>query len=390
LSLQSHAIKLTIILGILIVLILSFSAAAWYIFTVSEKKLYDEFESERTELTSKIAEAMADPIYYLSPNNGSLVLSLIKQDARIVSLEVYDNFNEMEFINIYIPERANGGLFENKNEIMRNDEKIGEVNIIFNDRRLRKEILTKEELIIKVFGFTFFIITIIMLHLLYLNIFKPLNRLITQANSFQRNRLEKRYIWKGDSEISVVGQSFEIARISILKLIDELKASNKQLEKIAITDNLTGLFNRHKLDEILEKEKSRFQRYGNQFCIILLDIDHFKQVNDNYGHQVGDEILTSFSNILLQNTRQNDVIARWGGEEFLIVCPETNLDDTFQLAEKLRITIQDHEFSIAKSQTASFGIADLKISESVSDLISKADQALYKAKNEGRNKVISP
>jgi len=388
LILKSHSIKLSIVIGLLLVLVFSFSTAAWYSFSVSEKELYQEFEIERSELTTKIANAMADPIYYLSPNNGGLVLSLVKQDPRIASIDIYDIFNEMEFINIYIPERAVGSLFEIKENINKNGEIIGEIKVLFNDSRLRKQILAKRDLIIKVFAFTFFVIIAILLPLLHFIIFKPLNRLITQAGSFQNNELKEQYNWKGNSEISIVGQSFESARMAILKLISELKASNKQLEKIAVIDNLTGLFNRHKLDEILENEKNRFLRYGNQFCIILLDIDHFKQVNDTYGHQVGDEILTAFAEILVKNTRQSDVVARWGGEEFLIVCPESNLDETIQLAEKLRKTIQQFKFPIARIQTASFGITDFKKADSVSDLVSRADQALYKAKEDGRNKVI--
>jgi len=388
LILKPHSIKLTVVFGLLLVLVFSFSTAAWYSFSVSEKELYQEFEIERNDLTEKIANAIADPIYYLSPNNGGLVLSLVKQDPRIASLDIYDVFNEMEFINIYIPERAVGGLFESKKNIRKKGEIIGEIKIVFNDSRLRKQIQAKRDLIIKVFAFTFIVITAIMFPLLHFIIFKPLNRLITQAESFQNNELEEQYIWKENSEISIVGQSFESARMAILKLISELKASNKQLEKIAIIDNLTGLFNRHKLDEILENEKNRFLRYGNQFCIILLDIDHFKQVNDTYGHQIGDEILTAFAKILVKNTRQSDVVARWGGEEFLIVCPESNIEETFQLAEKLRITIQQFKFPVARTQTASFGITDFKKADRVSDLVSRADQALYKAKEDGRNKVI--
>lgn len=162
----------------------------------------------------------------------------------------------------------------------------------------------------------------------------------------------------------------------------------KRIEKISMTDNLTGLYNRHKLKEVLSSEMERSQRYQNHFSIILLDVDFFKKINDNYGHQVGDEVLIDLANILKINSRKNDCISRWGGEEFLIVACETDLENAGMLAEKLRIKIENYLFPTVGKVTMSCGVAEYSNGETISKLVSRADDFLYKAKKLGRNKVV--
>lgn len=387
-KLQHHSIKITIILGILLALICSFGGAGWYLISTIENKLYQEFAFERAELTEKIATAMAEPIYFLSPNNAGLILTLIKQDPSIVSVEIYDDLNEMPFINIDIPQRKSGRLFSNRSQIIYGSINVGELKVVFNDIRQQKEMKNKRELMAKVFGYTFAVNLIIMFPLVHFIIFRPLNRLAQQARNFQGNDLDQAFRWRESSEIGLVGRSFEMARAAILSLIAELRESNDKLAKAAVTDKLTGLFNRHKADAVLEAEISRARRYGNQFGVILIDIDYFKQVNDKFGHQTGDMVLSLFGKLLIKHTRKNDLVARWGGEEFLIVCPETGLGKCNQLAQKLRKAAEDAEFPIVKRQTASFGVAAFTAPESLAQLISRVDGALYLAKKSGRNQVV--
>lgn len=167
----------------------------------------------------------------------------------------------------------------------------------------------------------------------------------------------------------------------------ELALKNEELERLYITDRLTGLFNRHKLDTLLADEVQRAARYPHPFGAIMLDIDQFKIVNDLHGHQVGDEVLVSIAQILKENTRTTDVTGRWGGEEFLILCAETDRDGLLQLAEKLRKGIEDHPFPVVKHKTASFGVAVYEAGDSAELLVAKADSALYRAKRKGRNRV---
>lgn len=167
----------------------------------------------------------------------------------------------------------------------------------------------------------------------------------------------------------------------------ELALKNAELERLYITDRLTGLCNRYKLDGLLAEEVQRTERYAHPFGVIMIDIDDFKQVNDQHGHQVGDAALVTIANILQDHTRVTDVVGRWGGEEFLILCVETDMSGLLELAEKLRKAIECHDFPVVKQKTASFGVASHEVGDTANVLIQKVDTALYCAKHNGRNRV---
>ena len=162
-----------------------------------------------------------------------------------------------------------------------------------------------------------------------------------------------------------------------------------QLEHDAHTDFLTGIHNRSKFEKLLSDEITRSDRYGVPLSIIMVDIDYFKEVNDLYGHSVGDIVLKEFSDIIKHSIRQNDVFARWGGEEFIVLCPHTDLEGTKALAETLREKIEGCRFTKAGHKTASFGIAQYEGGIDERTLFSRVDSALYTAKKEGRNKVVA-
>ena len=153
------------------------------------------------------------------------------------------------------------------------------------------------------------------------------------------------------------------------------------------TDALTGLSNRVRLDEALQNEMHRTQRYGNTFSIIILDIDHFKRVNDTHGHLAGDAVLKKIAGVLAANLRQTDTAGRWGGEEFLILLPHQGRPTARALAEKLRTAIESTAFPGIGRITSSFGVAAYAAQDSVESLVKRADAALYAAKRAGRNRV---
>jgi len=167
----------------------------------------------------------------------------------------------------------------------------------------------------------------------------------------------------------------------------ELEEKNKELEILSITDKLTNTYNRIKLDQTIEQEMERASRYNTKFGIVVIDIDYFKEVNDTHGHQVGDTVLIEFANILKANTRRTDIVGRWGGEEFIIIAPEANLQEMYTLSEILRDKIDTNVFSVINHKTASFGVATFEQNETAEELINRADEALYKAKENGRNRV---
>lgn len=162
----------------------------------------------------------------------------------------------------------------------------------------------------------------------------------------------------------------------------------KLLEKLSVTDSLTQISNRLYIDIYFKNELERTKRYKSIFSIILIDIDFFKQINDNYGHHIGDQVLITIAQLIKNNIRNIDQLGRWGGEEFLIVCPETDMEQTLQVAEKIRKKINSYHFTTVKNVTCSIGIAQSCFSDEGESMFKRADNALYKAKNSGRNKTI--
>jgi diguanylate cyclase (GGDEF)-like protein len=170
------------------------------------------------------------------------------------------------------------------------------------------------------------------------------------------------------------------------------------LEQEAVTDPLTGVFNRRYLDRRLHEEVARARRYSLSLSALLLDIDLFKQINDRHGHQAGDRVLLELGKMALEFLRETDVLARYGGEEFLILAPNTALDDARLVAERLRKRIEMHDFDLrsdakgseALRVTASIGVARLGDGiDTAEKLIRAADENLYRAKHEGRNRVVA-
>jgi diguanylate cyclase (GGDEF)-like protein len=170
---------------------------------------------------------------------------------------------------------------------------------------------------------------------------------------------------------------------------ERLGQKTDELKHISITDSLTGLFNRRHIDDTFELELKRSIRHERDLAVILLDIDFFKTVNDTLGHQTGDEVLKQFASLIKNNIRSTDILGRWGGEEFLIVCPETNLENAVHLAQTLCSRIASEGFGKAGPQTASFGVTAYKREDNTEAMILRADKALYLAKSRGRNQVES-
>ncbi|MCM1991678.1 sensor domain-containing diguanylate cyclase [Oceanirhabdus seepicola] len=165
------------------------------------------------------------------------------------------------------------------------------------------------------------------------------------------------------------------------------KALITELKRLCETDRLTNIYNRMMLDKILINQKNNYEGHNKNCSIIIVDIDHFKKVNDTYGHNVGDKVLCEIANLLKSNIRNTDVVGRWGGEEFLIICEDTDLSNGMILSESLRKEIQCYSFTGVNKLTASFGVSEFSNGVTIEQVIGKADKALYKAKTEGRNRV---
>lgn len=162
---------------------------------------------------------------------------------------------------------------------------------------------------------------------------------------------------------------------------------NQEIQRIATIDQLTGIYNRHKFEELFILETERSRRFSQPLSLILIDIDHFKEVNDTYGHDVGDEVLKTLSDIVQEHIRKIDIFARWGGEEFLVLSPNTDLENVQKLAEKLRSAVENTIFPTVHHVTISLGISTYREEDTFTNLFKRVDQGLYYAKEHGRNQV---
>ncbi|MEA3405342.1 MAG: diguanylate cyclase [Pseudomonadota bacterium] len=187
--------------------------------------------------------------------------------------------------------------------------------------------------------------------------------------------------------ISIYTRRLRSVNKDLIATQQQLTHSNKSLEKLSETDYLTGCYNRSYIDRIMKQETLRTKRYDGSLSLILIDLDDFKKVNDTYGHLVGDEVLISTANWIQSTIRETDAFGRWGGEEFVLICPNTGLQQAENIAEKVRMGIAQHSFSHNIQQTLSIGVTEYQVNESTDNWISRTDKALYEAKHQGKNRV---
>lgn len=177
-----------------------------------------------------------------------------------------------------------------------------------------------------------------------------------------------------------------IAGIIFGFLLTRVVILNKKLEHLVTVDPLTGAYNRIQFDVLIEAEIDRANRYGNTFSVIFMDIDHFKKINDKYGHQTGDEVLKSFTDIIEKTKRASDIFSRYGGEEFIILAYATDIDNALICAERLRKHIEHYSFDKVGKITCSFGVTEFRNKKDTShSVLKRSDEALYQAKEAGRN-----
>ncbi len=219
---------------------------------------------------------------------------------------------------------------------------------------------------------------------------------ILQAmNTRRAKRVDNEFLWRKDgSSFPVLYSSTPIIKngevtgsVIAFSDISQLKQIQNDLELLSVTDQLTGIYNRKRLDEVLAKEVNEATRYQHSFSVIMVDVDHFKMVNDQYGHQIGDVVLQAMVSILQERIRVTDTLGRWGGEEFMLICPKTILQGAVQLAETLRQYTEHTIFPVVGNKTACFGVASFSAGDNVETLVKRADDALYRAKENGRNRV---
>lgn len=211
-----------------------------------------------------------------------------------------------------------------------------------------------------------------------------------KAVSFEQTaRVESRFMI--NNLYWIMGILISLVIASLGYLLQFFYNHNRQLEIDASTDTLTGLLNRQQLSCIAHNAIERVKRYDGHLAALMVDIDHFKQINDQHGHNAGDEVLKALSQMLLSILRNSDIICRWGGEEFVVLMPEINLEEACHIAERIRKRAEEEAVYAADSRigfSVSIGVTSYQGQLTIEELLHEADKALYIAKTEGRNKVI--
>lgn len=227
------------------------------------------------------------------------------------------------------------------------------------------------------------------------------NKLITDTSELERQQVLNNWLsidYRQPEDKRLFWQLFLAVLLVLVVLIyryrqvhshnRNLRDLNTQLEQISQHDHLTGLANRYALHHRFNVEIDRVSQTQQRFSLIILDVDYFKTINDKFGHDIGDEVIKEFAVLLKSMVRESDLVGRWGGEEFMILCSQTSVYGAFQLAEQIRVGVESHVFTANQKITSSFGLSDYRQGETIGDTIKRADDALYRAKNNGRNQIV--
>lgn len=231
-----------------------------------------------------------------------------------------------------------------------------------------------------------FLLTLTISILFINSILRPIQSLTQCAKKYGEGEFHKRIPHPGKDELGRLEHTFN-------QMAERLDQSHQQIREMSIRDYLTGLFNRREFMRLLTLEMDRSIRHQHLFALIIFDLDHFKEINDQFGHPTGDKVLTTISRIIGSELRPHDVICRYGGEEFAVLLPITSCNEAINTAERLRKNIQYSQTPLNNGKmlsfTASFGVACYPDNgEQIEDIIQAADKALYHAKHQGRNSVV--
>lgn len=404
----SLKLQIVVIVFILEVILLVFVLGKTLAFVKSNALI--DMELRQNVIIQLVQNVATDALFSEEYDDLQLQIELISNNDEVASISI---MNEEETVLAHtdfslvgnsrvkwIPSQS----LELKTQVI-ND--FGIIDIVFSSKILAVRIFKARNLGISIAITGIIIIafaSILFGHLLT----RRLSRLSLAMQTFKKSNEYVDIKIKGRDEISELANQFTMLTREIIyhikmienekKLLEsrvtsrtkELQELNDELEILASTDHLTNLSNRAYLENILKQEFLRFASEEKRvFSIILIDVDHFKSINDTYGHDIGDTILVKLANILESNVRESDTVGRWGGEEFIIICVDTNLNKSEKIAEKLRIIIEKFNFSNDMKITCSFGIAYSLLSDDVESLFKRADLGLYKAKDSGRNCIVS-
>lgn len=340
----------------------------------------DDFQQRSLDTLGKTAE---DAMASFSPEEARNIVSFLLQDERIVQIDIFSAVYDLHLLRVSkeTPEQ-HFSTKELKKEVTKDGEVLGYVLVAVDKDWVKPRIAKERDQIIVLFVTMFIGGLLLIAPAIYFKVLRPLNRLMRQVEVLSDGELGVPYRWQGRDEFSMLGKTLDDMRTKLDKTFSLMR-------DMAVTDELTGLPNRRGFYGEVEKLLWLSSRYKHPLTLAILDIDHFKSINDNFGHPIGDEVLKDFAAVISQMIRKTDLLARVGGEEFVLVMPETTAEDALHLLERLRKSVADHSFSHERQVTVSIGFTSFHGSEKLEGLMVVADKALYKAKQDGRDRSVS-
>ena len=348
---------------------------------LERKQLESELAEYHRETLNSLAYSTQDALYAFSPRTALNVAQMIIRDKRILRIEVYSELYGMFLVNIAKPAAFNPSHpLPLRKDVVLEKEYLGYVELTVDKGCIQPQIAKEQKKIALLFLTILLLGLGIVLPVAYVVILRPIHRLTAQAKLLTTGDLNSPLHWKGKDELSILGQTFETMRQS-------LNQSFTRIKELAVTDELTGIPNRRAFMNEARNIYNLSERYGWPFSLAIADLDHFKTINDTYGHGRGDDVLRDFAALVQKNIRRSDLFARIGGEEFILLMPKTNYRDAREVADKLRRAVEKHPFAHGERVTISLGIVESGKGSSLDSLFRDADTALYRAKKEGRNRV---
>ncbi|WP_245805529.1 GGDEF domain-containing protein [Desulfovibrio gilichinskyi] len=350
-------------------------------------------EQERIRLEKKLSEFhrgtiktlaidTQDAMLSFSPEEVRNIASSLLKDERIVSIEVFSKLFDVYLLRV--SKETPDHQFDSaslREEIVKDGEILGYVQVKIDKGWVIPRIKTYLNHIIILFSSMFLSTLLLVIPVIYYKILKPLTRLTKQAEILSKGELGIACEWQGKDELAMLGNTLDDMR-------SKLNANFNLMKEMAVTDELTGLPNRHGFYADIEKIMHLSKRYKRPLSIAIFDLDHFKIVNDTFGHGVGDDVLKEFARLIRSRIRKADLFARIGGEEFVMVMPETSIEAAKLFLNEVREAISANPFAHGETVTASIGVTEYSGNEQLDQLLEAADIALYKAKNNGRNQVV--
>ncbi|MBI9112469.1 diguanylate cyclase [Maridesulfovibrio ferrireducens] len=381
-AIKLHSVALYLVCVLLLGLLIPITAGMVITLGQERIKLEDELSEFHRETLKTLVVSTEDAMLSFSPEGVRNIAGVLLKDERIVSIEVFSELFDLYLLRVskQIPDHQFDS-FSMRETVVKDDEVLGYVQVEVDNGWIIPRIEEARNRIIILFSSMFLSALLLVVPAIYYKILKPLRRLTRQADLLSKGELGIECDWRGKDELSLLGKTLDSMRS---KLNDNFNV----MKEMAVTDELTGLPNRHGFSAEIKKIMHLSKRYKHPLSIAIFDLDYFKAINDTYGHGVGDEVLKEFSRLVCSRIRNTDIFARIGGEEFVMVMPETSIEAAKLLLNKIREVISGQHFAHGEKVTTSIGVTSYSGVEQLDQLLEAADNALYQAKRKGRDQVV--